>query len=77
VGVSTILIATIMWVIAMLVTNTFVDTFSLQASSAYALEYGEVVRTQGAAVVVIVDVGMIIWMMISAFRRETQEDMLR
>lgn len=77
VGVSTMLIATTIWLIAMLVTGSFIDLFSTQATGPYTVEFGEAVRTQGSATVVIVDVGMIVWMAVSAFRKERQEDILQ
>lgn len=67
------MIATITWLVAMLVTGEFIDTFSAQATNPYTVSLGETVRNQGAIVVVIIDIGMIVWMGISAFKRESQE----
>jgi uncharacterized protein HemY len=67
------MVATVTWLIVMLITNTFIDTFSLQATGPYTIELGESSRLQGSVVVVIIDVGMIVWMAISAFIKERQE----
>ena len=76
VGVVTIMVATGTWLIAMLVASTFVDTFGAQATGAMTVSLGDTVRNQGAVIVVIIDVGMIVWMVVSAFARpgESQED---
>ena len=76
VGTITIMVATGVWLIAMLVTGSFVTLFGAQATGPYTLQFGESVQTQGAIVVVIIDVGMVVWMTVSAFRRESQEDMM-
>ena len=76
VGVTTIMVATVTWLIAMLVTNQFMDIFELQGIQQSTIDLGETVRTQGAVVVVIVDIGMVVWMTVSAFRRESQEDQM-
>ena len=73
IGTVTIMLATGTWLIAMLITGNFVDTFSQMAVGPYTIELGESVRTQGAIVIVIIDVGMVIWMAVSAFRKESQE----
>ena len=76
VGVTTIMVATVTWLIAMLVTNQFIDIYTLQGIEQSTIDLGETMRTQGAAVVVVVDVGMIVWMTVSAFRKERQEDVM-
>ena len=73
VGTITIIVSTFTWLIVMLVTSNFIDLFSIQAVGPYTVSYGKTVQTQGAIIVVIIDVGMIIWMLISAFRKESQE----
>ena len=73
VGTITIMVATFTWLIAMLVTSTFIDAFSTQAVGPYTVSLGQTVRTQGSIIVVIIDAGMVIWMGISAFRKESQE----
>lgn len=73
VGVTTIMVATVTWLVAMLITGQFVDSFTLTATTPYTAEFGETVRNQGAVVIVIIDVGMIVWMAVSAFKRERQE----
>jgi hypothetical protein len=70
------MVATVTWLIAMLVTSQFIniyDTMNIQQST---IDLGETIRTQGAAVVVIIDVGMVVWMAVSAFRKESQEDQM-
>jgi hypothetical protein len=76
VGVTTIMIATVTWLIAMLVTNQFIDIYTAQGISQTAIDLGETMRTEGAFVVVIVDIGMVVWMTVSAFRKESQEDVM-
>ena len=73
VGITTIMVATATWLIAMLVTSRFIDIFGAMPVTPEAISLGEMVRTQGAAVVVVIDVGMIIWMFVSSFIRERQE----
>jgi hypothetical protein len=73
VGTATIMIATVSWLVAVLVTSSFIDTMSTQATGPYTISLGETVRTQGAVVIVIIDAGMILWMFISAFIKERQE----
>ena len=73
VGVTTIMVATVTWLIAMLVTNQFMDIYTLMGISQSTIDLGETVRTQGAVVVVVVDVGMVVWMTVSAFRKEVQD----
>ena len=67
------MIATGVWLIAMLVTGQFIDTFSMQAVGPYTIQLGETVRSEGAVIIVIIDAGMIIWMAVSSFRKESQE----
>lgn len=73
VGTLTMMVATGVWLIAMLITGAFITTFSTQAIGPYTQQFGENVRTQGAYVVVVVNVGMVIWMAVSAFIKERQE----
>jgi len=73
VGVVTMTIATATWLVAMVITGAFVDSMTAHATSSYTVNFGETVRNQGAIVVVLIDVGMLVWMGISAFRKETQE----
>ena len=76
VGITTIMISTVTWLIVMLVTNQFMDIFELQGVQQSTIDLGETVRTQGAIVVVIIDIGMVVWMAVSAFRKESQEDQM-
>ena len=73
VGVTTMIVATTTWLVAMLVTSNFIDIFGAQATGPMTLSLGETVRTQGSILVIIIDAGMIAWMVVSAFIKERQE----
>ena len=73
VGTIVIMIATLTWLVIMLVMNSFITIFDQTATSTYAIQFGETEKIQGSIVIVIIDVGMIVWMFVSAFRKESQE----
>ncbi len=73
VGTIVILVSTLTWLIAMLVTSDFIDIFSTQATGPFTVSFGESIRNQGAYVVAVIDIGMIVWMAVSAFKKESQE----
>ena len=75
VGVAVIFIATITWLVMIIVATQFVDTFSVFASP-IAVSLGDTSILQGSIVIAVIDIGIVIWMIISAFKRESQEDAL-
>ena len=73
VGVATIMVATVTWLVVMLIAGKFIDVFGAQAAGPMTLQLGETEFLQGSVVVVIIDVGMVVWMFVSAFIKERQE----
>ena len=74
IGVVVMIVATLVWLVAIIVTQQFTSVFdALSTTHNSTIALGETLKTQGAAVIVVIDVGMVIWILISAFRIESQE----
>ena len=71
-GVITIIVATMTWLVIIVVSRTFVNTFSALSASPVTIQLGQSSLISGSIVVVVIDVGMVVWMLVSAFKREDQ-----
>jgi hypothetical protein len=72
VGVIAMILVPIVWLVCISVSQNFVTTFSAQADP-IAIGLGNQSLLIGDAVVVVLEVGLIVWIITSAFKRETQE----
>jgi phosphotransferase system glucose/maltose/N-acetylglucosamine-specific IIC component len=73
VAVATLLVATIAWVVIIAVTQNFVTTFSGMATNSLTPQLGQTSILMGSITIVVVWVGLIAWMILSAFKKESQE----
>jgi hypothetical protein len=73
IGVTVILTSDIIWVIVMLVANHFFDAFAPLATGPMTIYLGETSILMGSAVIAVINIGMIVWMAVSAFKHEDQE----
>jgi hypothetical protein len=74
IGTIMIIVCTLTWLVVIVVSQNFVDAFALLPGvSSDTLALGNTQLIMGSAVIVIIDVGLMIWIAVSAFRKETQE----
>lgn len=74
VGLSTMLIATLVWGVCALVNQDFFTAMIPIANpNGFTLQLGQDAIVNGGIVVLIIDIGIPIWIFVSAFKRESQE----
>jgi hypothetical protein len=73
VGITTILIVDILWGFLMLVLNHFLDAFLPLSTMTFTTYLGETSVLMGNITVLVINIGMIAWMVISAFKHENQD----
>lgn len=72
VGVIAMIVVPIVWLVCIAVTQNFVGTFGAQAHG-ITMQLGQQSLLVGDATVVVIEVGLIVWIVVSAFKKETQE----
>ena len=73
IGICIILLTTITWGFVMLITTNFVSAFGNITTDANTLYLGSQSIMAGNIVVVVIDVGVAVWMLVTAFKNENQE----
>jgi hypothetical protein len=67
-------VADITWVATTMVKNTFLDTWAQSVvENAQMVQFDGVLRTSGAIVIVVINVGLIALLIVSAWKRQTVE----
>lgn len=73
IAIITLIVADASWVVLMIATSQFVDLFGAMSANMTVLQLGENSKLFGTLTIVVINIGVIVWMITSAFRKETQE----
>jgi hypothetical protein len=74
VAVAALLLATVAWVVCIVITQNFFTSFSaLPLTSPITIQLGANSILAGSITIVVIWIGLISWMILSAFKKESQE----
>jgi hypothetical protein len=79
--IITLMVSDILWLVLIVVQNNFLDTWlnpswSNHSSNTHEVVLADMLRNQGAIVIVAINIGLVVLLIIAAWKRETQDEPL-